>query len=71
MAGHVTVKCRRGPVPSMHHSAQLWETRFWGSDRIGEKGTFNDTFVEEGRATGSDRANLTDILPIACQRRDP
>jgi hypothetical protein len=54
MAGHVWAICRT-VIPEMYHTAQLWEQRWWGWDRIGVKGTFHRTRVSRGRATGSDR----------------
>jgi hypothetical protein len=54
MAGHVWAICRN-VIPEMYHTAQLWEQRWWGWDRIGVKGTFHRTRVSRGRATGSDR----------------
>ncbi|HEY5013624.1 MAG TPA: hypothetical protein VIK61_13105 [Acidimicrobiia bacterium] len=35
--GVVTTRCN-AYVPKIAHSAQLWETRWWGWDRIGHKG---------------------------------
>jgi hypothetical protein len=36
--GVVTTSCRVS-IPEISHSAQMWETRWWGWDRIGHKGS--------------------------------
>jgi hypothetical protein len=38
MAGAIRARCR-SVVPELSHSAQMWETRWWGWDRIGRKGS--------------------------------
>lgn len=47
-------------VPRMYHTSQLWETRWWGWDRIGVKGVFDRTWASRGSAYGNDtcRNNL-------------
>jgi hypothetical protein len=54
MSGDVWAICRNA-IPEMYHTAQLWEKRWWGWDRIGTVGTFHRTWVSRGRATGEDR----------------
>jgi hypothetical protein len=36
--GVVTTTCRAS-IPEISHTAQMWETRWWGWDRIGHKGS--------------------------------
>lgn len=42
-------------VPYMYHTAQLWETRWWGWDRIGQKGTFSKAWRSQGSAYANDQ----------------
>lgn len=50
--GKATARCRRGArVPQMSHTAQLWEHRFWGFDRIGTRGSYFGRWVTRGTAT--------------------
>lgn len=37
IAGELTTQCRN-PVPEINQTAQLWEQRWWGWDRVGSKG---------------------------------
>jgi hypothetical protein len=41
-------------VPRMTHTAQMWETRWWGWDRIGVKGSVNDYYVKAVSAEAND-----------------
>jgi hypothetical protein len=38
----------------MVHTAQLWETRFWGWDRIGVPGLFSGDHTRQGSAFAND-----------------
>lgn len=53
MNGEVRATCRN-PVPRMAHAAQMWETRWWGWDKIGVKGAFDRRGVRRGSAFGND-----------------
>ena len=41
-------------VPKMSHSAQLWETRWWGWDRIGINQPYSRLWSKFGRAMAND-----------------
>jgi hypothetical protein len=41
-------------VPKMQHSAQLWETRWWGWDRIGINQPYSKLWSKFGRAMAND-----------------
>jgi hypothetical protein len=41
-------------VPKMSHSAQLWETRWWGWDRIGINQRYSHLWSKFGRAIAND-----------------
>jgi hypothetical protein len=41
-------------VPKMQHSAQLWETRWWGWDRIGIDQPYSRLWSKFGRAMAND-----------------
>jgi hypothetical protein len=60
MNAEVRATCRN-PVPRMQHSAQLWETRWWGWDRIGTVGHFNRAGVSRGSAFANDRCRNNNI----------
>jgi hypothetical protein len=53
MAGEVRATCR-GFVPHMYHTSQLWQSRWWGGEQIGTRGTFDQAKVEVGSAYGFD-----------------
>ena len=53
MAGEVRATCQ-GLVPHMYHTAQLWQSRWWGGEEIGTRGTFDQAHVEVGSAYGFD-----------------
>jgi len=36
----------------MYHTAQLWQSRWWGGEEIGTRGTFDQAHVEVGSAYG-------------------
>ena len=54
MNGEARATCNNA-VPRMRHTAQLWETRWWGWDRIGVKGLHDKRSVRKGSAFGNDR----------------
>jgi hypothetical protein len=51
--GKVRAVCRV-TVPKMQHSAQLWETRWWGWDRIGINQPYSRAWSSFGRAMAND-----------------
>lgn len=53
MNGEVRATCNT-TVPRMYHTAQMWEVRWWGWDRIGIVGTHDRTWVSYGSAFGND-----------------
>ncbi len=53
MNAEVRATCNTN-VPLMSHEAQMWERRFWGWDRIGDKQPFQDDWVDEGSAYAND-----------------
>jgi hypothetical protein len=53
MNGEVRATCRT-PVPRMTHTAQMWETRWWGWDKVGINGHFEQRGVRRGSAFGND-----------------
>ena len=52
------------PVPVMYHTAQLWEQRFWGWDRIGNRGVFRGSAVDEGSAYANDECKKNVVETI-------
>jgi hypothetical protein len=55
--GRVNAKVRAQcslTVPKMQHSAQLWETRWWGWDRIGIGTPYSKLWSKFGRALAND-----------------
>ena len=51
MHGKATTRCRKGAwIPQMSHTAQLWERRIWGFDRIGTRGSYFREWVWSGTA---------------------
>jgi hypothetical protein len=53
MSAEVTATCR-AKVIHMYHTAQLWENRWWGGERIGVRDTFDKTNVKFGAANAHD-----------------
>lgn len=53
MAGEVRATCK-GFVTRMYHTSQLWQSRWWGGEEIGTRGTFDRTRVDVGSAYGFD-----------------
>jgi hypothetical protein len=49
MSAEVTANCR-AKVIHMYHTAQLWENRWWGGEKIGVRDTFDKTNVKSGAA---------------------
>lgn len=45
----------------MRHTAQLWETRWWGWDEIGDKGRFDQPWKRVGSAVASDKCRKNGI----------
>jgi hypothetical protein len=54
MNGGVRTTCRNA-VPRMSFTAQMWETRWWGWDRIGIKGSITRYGWSRAEVFGSDR----------------
>jgi hypothetical protein len=54
MNGQVRTTCRVY-VPRISETAQMWETRWWGWDRIGIKGSVNDIDAKSASANASDK----------------
>ena len=48
-------------VPFMYHTAQLWEKRWWGLDKIGVKGTFTGENRWSGSAYSNDVCKINHI----------
>jgi hypothetical protein len=53
MNASVRAMCR-SQVPKLSHSAQMWETRWWGWDRIGIKGYVTRIYSTYAKAYGND-----------------
>jgi hypothetical protein len=53
MNGVVTTTCRVY-IPEISSSAQMWETRWWGWDRIGQRGTVTDRDSRVASTNASD-----------------
>jgi hypothetical protein len=53
MNGAIRAKCS-AVVPQISLTAQMWETRWWGWDRIGKKGYMNAYNHSEAQAYGND-----------------
>jgi hypothetical protein len=51
--GTVRTVCRTA-VPRISHTAQLWETRWWGWDRIGIKGSVTRYSTSFAKTFGND-----------------
>ena len=53
--GAVRAVCRKySRVPNFWLTAQMWETRWWGWDRIGVRGTVSRSFVSSVATFGND-----------------
>ena len=61
MSAEVTANCR-AKVIHMHHSAQLWENRWWGGEKIGASDTFDKTNVQSGAANAHEDCIANDPI---------
>ncbi|MDQ1468422.1 MAG: hypothetical protein QOH10_2837 [Actinomycetota bacterium] len=60
MNGVVRATCNTW-VPRISHSAQMWETRWWGWDRIGTKGYVNAYNVKTASTEANDKCRRSTI----------
>jgi hypothetical protein len=60
MGGAIRARCRNA-VPELSHSAQMWETRWWGWDRIGAKGSVTKYWSNSANAFGTDHCRNSTV----------
>ena len=60
MNGGISAKCNR-VVPEISLTAQMWETRWWGWDRIGKKGSISAFLYTQAIAYANDKCRNSTI----------